>query len=148
MNASFSSPSPSSEAPFKGRWGYYPCGYETWRTIKRLRFLWFLTLRRFAAWRRWNNKQPQNRVVRRRGRVDGRRVGWETLGPRPEPALPPFMIEEQWGTRRVAHAWIDELYREARHPAPEPRPAWEPQKVAEIEELARRLEGWYAQERC
>ena|SRR5688500_9827370 len=131
--------------PFKGRWGYYPCDYETWQSIKELRFRWFLTLRRFAARRRWERKQPQNRVVRRRVRAGGKPVGWEILGPAPEPQMPAFMIEDVWGRKSIGFGWIDERYREAKHPTPEPRAAWEPRVIEEINVVLRRLEAWFSE---
>lgn len=135
------------QQPIRGRWGYYPCTYETWRTLKRLRLLWFVTVRRQAAWTRWYRKQAQNRVVRRRlCDAAGRPVGWERLGPRPEPRVPAFMIQQDWRGRSVAHEWVDALYREAHRPVPEPRPVWDEQTTANILELARKLEDWYARE--
>ena len=135
------------QQPIKGRWGYYPCTFETWRALKRVRLLWFRTVRRQAAWTRWHRKQPQNRVIRWRLRDSARRpVGWEQLGPRPEPLVPPFMVVEDWRGRFVTHEWVDALYREARRPLPEPRPVWDGQTIARIVELARKLEDWYAGE--
>ena len=138
---------PTDEAPaaFKGRWGYYPCGYDTWRVLKRLRFLWFRTVRRLAAWERWHRKQPQNRVRWRRVCSGGRPVGWEQLGPWSEPDLPPFMVEEKWGVRVMGHGWVDDLYRQARHPTPEPREVLDAARVEQIVDLHRRLEAWYAE---
>jgi hypothetical protein len=115
--------------------------------LKRLRLLWFLTVRRQAAWTRWHRKQPQNRVIWRRLRdAGGRPVGWERLGPRPEPRVPAFMIQDDWVGRLVAHGWVDSLYREARLPLPEARPVWDEQTIAGIVELARKLEEWFAAE--
>ena len=132
----------------RSRWGYHPCDQPTWLKIKRLRFLWFLTLRRMAAWRRWNNKLPQNRVIWRRiRREDGRPIGWEQVGAWPEPAVPEFMVREERGQRVLAHDWIEACYRQARRATTEPQEAWPAARLAEIGELLQRLEAWFADRR-
>jgi hypothetical protein len=142
-----SAPVRAPQEPIHGRWGYYPCNYQNWKTLKRLRFLRFVTMRRQAAWARWHRKQPQNRVIWRRLRDAARRpIGWEQLSPWPEPRVPAFMIREDRRGRSVADDWVDALYREARRPLPEPRPVWDEQTLARIVELARKLEDWYAAE--
>ena len=135
-------------AVHRSRWGYHPCDRATWLKIKRLRFLWFLTLRRLAAWRRWNNKLPQNRVIWRRiRREDGMPIGWEKIGLRPEPALPEFMVRDAWGQRVLAHDWIETCYRQAKRPTAEPQAAWPAARLVEIAELLGRLEGWFEERR-
>jgi hypothetical protein len=64
--------------------------------LKKLHRAYWQALRRYAQWRRWARKQPQNRVIRRRI-VDafGRRIGVQTLGPLPEPLLHPFFCVRQ-----------------------------------------------------
>jgi hypothetical protein len=116
--------------------------------VRRLRFLWFLTLRRLSAWRRWNNKLPQNRVIWRRiRRSDGRPVGWEKVGVRPEPAVAEFMVREEWGRRVLAHDWIEACYRQAKRPTAEPQEAWPAARLEEIDALLGRLEGWFEERR-
>lgn len=128
---------------FRSRWGFHPCDYETYQSLRRLRFLWFRTLRRLAAWHRWNRKRPHNRVLWRRVRVDGRPVGWERAAPWNEPAVPAFMVEQRWGERSLAHGWVDVLYRDAKRPSAEPREAWTVGQVAQIRALLAELEAWY-----
>jgi hypothetical protein len=135
-------PEVSNPTPHRSRWGYHPCDYATYRLIKRLHWLWFRTLRRLAAWQRWNAKLPHNRVIWRRLRAAGKPVGWEQVGPWPEPALPAFMVEDRWGKRVIAHAWIDSFYRAAHRPAPEPVESWPLAKIQEIQDLLRQLETW------
>jgi hypothetical protein len=130
----------------RSRWGFHPCDLATWRRLRRLRLLWFGSLRRLAAWQRWNHKLPHNRVIRRRVRgADGRPIGWEVMGPCREPAVPEFAVREQWGRRVIDHDWVEACYRQAKRPAPEPVEVWPAARVREIEELLRRFEDWYAQ---
>jgi hypothetical protein len=132
---------------FRSRWGYHPCDWNAWIRIKRLRFLWFLTVRRLAAWRRWNNKLPHNRVIWRRIRGDDSRpVAWEKIGALAEPRVAEFMVREEWGRRQMAHSWIEESYRQAKRPAIEPAAPWPAARLKEIDELLDRLEAWYSGE--
>jgi len=129
----------------RSRWGYHPCDLATWLRIKRLRFLWFRTVRRLAAWRRWNNKLPHNRIIwRRLRRDDGNPVGWEHAGPWTEPAVPDFMVCDQCGQRVLAHEWIEPCYRQAKWPTSDPQEPWPAERLSEIDELLDRLEAWYA----
>lgn len=46
----------------KGKYGYYPCDYNSYKLLKQL-CIWHLdALRRRAAYKRWEVKQPQNRT--------------------------------------------------------------------------------------
>jgi len=133
-----------TQSIYRSRWGYHPCDWNACIRIKRLRFLWFLTVRRLAAWRRWSNKLPHNRVVWRRIRgEDGRPIGWEKVEALAEPRVPEFMVDEARGRRAIAHAWIDACYRQAKQPAVEPVEVWPAERLKEIEELLSRLEAWY-----
>lgn len=90
----------------KGRWGFYPCSYETYRKLKELNKLYTKALHQLADWKRWYRKQPQNRVFRCPKRnEDGHVIGWNTK-PRPEPELHPlFLIKEKY----LEH-WFDGVY--------------------------------------
>lgn len=92
---------------------YYSCDYATFRKIKRLRHLLFLSIRRKAEFDRWLRKAPQNRVWRRR---PYRGAKPEVLGPRPAPVQSPltlFMSKEN--TDR-----LEENYNRARFPVAGP----------------------------
>src|SRR5262245_21923505 len=84
-------------AVHQSRWGYYPCAYETFLKLKALHARYWRALRVYAAWRRWQRKQPQNRVLREWLRdAQGRRIGHRIVGPRPEPMLDPlFCVRTQ-----------------------------------------------------
>ena len=76
---------------FESRWGFHPCDYQTFRKLKFLKKCFFQTLRDEADWERWARKDPQNRVIRRWKRSpEGRKIGFEVVGPRPEPKVCPF----------------------------------------------------------
>ena len=73
---------------FKGRWGYYPCSYETFKKIKFLNTVYLQALQMAARWRRWKRKDVKNRVVRKRIRdKDGSVIGYEPPVEWPEPAI-------------------------------------------------------------
>jgi len=84
-------------AVHQSRWGYHSCAYETFLKLKALHARYWRALRSDAAWRRWQRKAPQNRVLREWLRdPQGRRVGYRILGPRPEPVLDPlFCVRAQ-----------------------------------------------------
>src|SRR5688572_17814404 len=71
---------------FASHWGHHPCDYPTYLVLKELHQHYLEALRQRAAWERWHRKLPHNRQLRRRLRADdGNPVGWEVLGPWPEP---------------------------------------------------------------
>ncbi|MDB5292026.1 MAG: hypothetical protein JWL69_3267 [Phycisphaerales bacterium] len=73
MNVNSSAQSPQV---VRGRWGFYPCGVETYLKLKRLNALVHQSRVIAASWARWNRKQPQNRIVRQTLRdTAGRPVG-------------------------------------------------------------------------
>jgi hypothetical protein len=122
---------------FQSKWGWHPCDYETYLLLKKLHLAYWQALRRYALWRRWARKQPQNRVSRRRI-VDaaGRKIGSQVIGPLSEPALHPLFCIRQLvvhvrhghgqghrvETERVCFCdyGIPEAYRRARRPMPSP----------------------------
>lgn len=75
---------------FEGKFGFYPCDYETFKKLKELKKAYWQTVYKLGAWFRWNAKLPENRVRTRRtkdavGRVSGR----EIVGPWEEPQFCP-----------------------------------------------------------
>ena len=84
-------------AACRSRWGWHPCGYETFLLLKRLFAHWQEAQRRRAEWERWARKAPHNRLVRQPVRdVKGRIVGRVILGPWTEPPLcPVFLVKRQ-----------------------------------------------------
>lgn len=78
----------------QSRWGYHPCDYATFAALKKLHARYMKAVTGFHSWKRWDRKQPQNRIERRTIRdADGRKVGREVVGPRAEPPLCPVFVE-------------------------------------------------------
>jgi|GEM_PF-2242565 len=120
----------------QSRWGYHPCDYTTHLLLKELNQFYLGALRRFAEWKRWRRKQPQNRMLcKKRRNAWGQVIGKEILGPRPEPILSPVFTRREEVRRHrsdpgqardegprmervcLAHSDIPEVYRKARTPA-------------------------------
>ena len=73
---------------FQSRWGFHPCDYETYRRLKVLHHVYQTALGMAHTWERWNRKDPQNRVVRRRIRNEkGQAIGYELAVPLAEPRI-------------------------------------------------------------
>lgn len=114
----------------QSKWGFHPCDWETSQKLKRLSKAYQQGLRQQAAWNRWSAKLPHNRVIRRWKRNEqGQRIGYEIVGPAPEPKLNRLMtylnqnrasysISGQWGALYPID--ITAEYRKARTPAPTP----------------------------
>ena len=118
---------PTQENPkiHQGRWGYYPCSHETYLKLKRLNKHYERALHQVACWNRWNNKHPQNRVLRRWTKdAQGRKNGFEVIGPAPEPRLVEAMTEvvvrPGWKFLAMKCVDITQEYRKARYPATTP----------------------------
>ena len=111
----------------RSRWGWHPCDYQTYLLLKGLNSLCERARRQYAAWQRWRRKMPHNRVVRRKVKDDqGRAIGTEVIGPRPEPELPALFctryqaVSQGRAAEQVAFSdlGIPEAYRAARKPVP------------------------------
>jgi hypothetical protein len=98
----------------QGRWGWYPCDYDTYRKIRKLYGYYLKSLRMDAAHARWARKEPQNRVLKRKvldaqGRVCKRET---VLGEDGQPVMrpePPIMRVP------ISH-FVEEDYRNAKMP--------------------------------
>lgn len=144
---------------YQGRWGFYPCDWETYRKLKELNKALTKARHQKAAWERWNRKMPHNRVMRAKLKdSSGRTVGYAAPVPMPEPELCPLFCEKytkkvQWDRQHVYHKNgveetfvdlttlpIEQDYRLARYPAPAEE-ACSPLslKVDEINELYAKL---------
>lgn len=80
---------------FESRWGFHSCDYDTFRKLKYLKKCYHQTLHDKAVWERWERKHPDNRVIRKWHRdrdADGRKMGCEIVGPRPEPKYCPYRL--------------------------------------------------------
>ena len=87
---------------FQSRWGFHPCDYQTYRKLKVLHSVYQAALRMAHAWERWNRKDPQNRVMRRRIRNDeGQTIGYEPPVPLAEPRICPVFSQQVQERRHV-----------------------------------------------
>ena len=79
----------------KSRWGFHPCTWKTFWKLKLIHKWYWQTAHAYANWKRWQRKLPQNRIIRRWIRdTSGRRIGYEVVGPRPEPAYCPAFVDQ------------------------------------------------------
>lgn len=118
----------------KSRWGYHPCDVETYRLLKRVAFLCFLSLRRDREWERWYRKAPHNR--RRSISPHGTAKRCRAYEPVPEPA------------RSDVHgSWYQQLRRDcrtARQPAATPENVSPLQtSLEDLKALRSLLETWF-----
>lgn len=92
---------------FESRWGFHPCSKEVDRKLRKLNAAYQKALSSASAWRRWERKEPQNRILRQKiydaqGRVCGRQPVLDALGEslkQPEPKLCPVFCRKV--TRKV-----------------------------------------------
>ena len=111
---------------YQSRWGYHPCNYETFLRLKKLNGLYFKALKQQAEWHRWYRKEPQNRVIYKYKRdLQGRRIGKEIVGPRPEPNINSIFLEKkhvksrwygEYDTVYITDLPIMQMYQKARKP--------------------------------
>lgn len=123
-----------TEGVYQGRFGFYPCDYETYRKLKRLNFLLLKSRIQAAAQERWDRKQPQNRVIRYRvGKMN------PVFSERPRPRPLGIKISKN----DAAAIEID--YRNARYPKPTAENA-HPLRLnhQQIDDLLERAEQEYA----
>jgi len=76
----------STSSVHKSRWGLHPCDYTLFTKLKYLHKCYWYAIHDNARLDRWDRKEPQNRVIRRREARDLPRV---VIGPMPEPLVCP-----------------------------------------------------------
>jgi hypothetical protein len=78
----------SDTTTHKSRWGFHACSYQTYRKLRFLNFWYIESLKKAAAWERWNRKATQNRVIRKKLRdSQGNCVGYAGPVPQDEPKI-------------------------------------------------------------
>src|SRR5262249_39675058 len=124
---------------FRSRWGFHPCDYQTFRKLKFLNQVYLRAVRLAHAWKRWQRKDPHNRVRRRRIRNwQGQTIGYQPPAPLPEPRLCPVLCQKVLEQRHVEKKgnfsregfmaekvvtdghWIPAAYATARKPVADP----------------------------
>jgi hypothetical protein len=126
----------------RSRFGFHPCDYQTFRKLKTLHKRYWQTVKAFAEWKRWDRKEPQNRVIRKWNRDEKRRkIGFEIVGPRPEPKYCPFFVNRFW----TEDHGIIEAYQQARRPVKEDEVQPLNLSVEEIDRMYQEVESWFEQ---
>lgn len=116
---------------YKTKWGHVAYNYEDYLKLKKLNALYHKAFTQANQWKRWVRKAPHNRVLRRTIRDDqGRKIGSEVLGPRPEPPTSDMFSKklvtpDRMPIGRWFEGWIYtkdydivEEYRKSRRPMP------------------------------
>lgn len=155
----------------KSRFGYHCCDYETFLKLKELHKWFYEELHRWSTWRRWANKEPQNRVVRRKIKdLNGYVIGKETIGKAPEPKYCPYfhkngkpgtekriLVSYKYDreTKKTIMTWkpnihedqIISAYQIARMPKPTPKDVdpIAPSILKHLLELHSKVKEWYEQ---
>jgi hypothetical protein len=121
------------------RFGYHVCRYETYRQLKDLHRWYWLTVREFHRWWRWQRKLPHNR-----------------LGS--EPCYCPLCVEDrQWfkprrshgqdGFRRYPKMLVDRgvvaWFRAAKTPHDEPPATLDEVALQQIQKLHQAAKAWF-----
>jgi hypothetical protein len=125
---------------FPSRFGFHPCDRETFCKLKALKKYYWLTVRDFHRWWRWQRKLPQNR-----------------RGPEPEvcevfvdnnPWRRPRRVHGQDAIRRYPKTLHDRgvlaWHAAARQPQAEPPPNFDVKTLAEIDRLFTEATNWFA----
>lgn len=121
----------SEQKVYETKWGHVAYSYEDYLKLKKLNALYFKAHSQANQWERWVRKAPHNRVLRRTIRDDqGRKIGSEVLGPRPEPpTCDMFSKKLVTNDRMPIGRWFEgfictkdhdivEEYRKSRRPMP------------------------------
>lgn len=148
-------PSNTNQTAFesKSKRGYHPCDYDTFVKLKKLRSYFWRNVFKVAAWTRWNNKLPHNRVSFQWLRNEqGQKIGKKVLGPRSEPKfLALFTKPDRMSydflvlANKLNDHGIEEAYQQARMPTK--REDVKPLKLsgAQIDALLKQAEQWFAE---
>jgi hypothetical protein len=127
----------------KGKWGFYPCTYETYLKLKRIKKWYWETVYAAARYDRWHNKFPHNRK-----------------GAEP-PKYCPFVGNRVWGSRGKNdlgnHIWgkipnkIDQklldLFEQARMPVPAETDVkvFDSNQLQLIFDTYQKIENWFGE---
>ena len=136
----------------KSNWGYHPCSLATSKKLRTINRVYMKALSMDANHERWDNKQPQNRVLYRTLRDEtGQRIGRKIFLnennqpvqiPKP-PICPVFIMKSTFPPPKYKVRRINEIgetilkaSRQARKPVPTPEEVkFLPLSEQEIENL-------------
>lgn len=72
----------------KGKFGWYPCDITTYHKLKAINLAFDQAVHKMKAWERWERKDPNNRVSRKKLKDStGRVVGYGVAEPITEPDI-------------------------------------------------------------
>ena len=130
----------------KSRHGYHPCDYQTYLKLKELNKYYWITKNAYGKWRRWHNKQPQNRIRYQLIKDDlGRIIGRKVLGPIIEPKVcPHFRIGPTTNKWHIYEPNLELLYEDARTPNPEPATLFNQEQLDKIDGWFGRVSEWFS----
>lgn len=128
----------------KSRFGYHPCSYELYLKLKYIYKHYWNALSDYSNWERWNRKYPHNRVIRKRKtNAKGQKIGYEIVGPRPEPTYCPFFVKTvvKYGVSysEVSDFGFNDLFYYARRPSANPVEPFSDLVVKNIEDFHQKL---------
>lgn len=115
----------------EGKYGFYPCTWETYQKLKVINVAYNRAKHDLAIWQRWERKDPHNRVARPKVKdAEGRVVGYGKDIVLPEPEVSSVFCEatikkydkngryvkEGLPDYKLKDYRIEEDYRRARYP--------------------------------
>jgi hypothetical protein len=105
----------------QGKYGYYPCDWDTYRKLKAINFAYSKALHGKKQWERWERKDPKNRVIRVKLKNSaGQVVGYQAPIPMSEPPICPVFCKKINFDKVVISDSLYDDYRRARYPKPIP----------------------------
>lgn len=91
----------------QGKYGWYVCDYETFRMLKALKKEYYIALKQYGRWNRWNNKLPKNRLIKRYLRnSSGQKYGVEIIGPAPKPVTSKIFKNTKYVYSRLGNNYV------------------------------------------
>jgi hypothetical protein len=128
---------------YEGRWGWHPCDYQTFRKLKLLHKYYWITVRKFSNWKRWDRKDPKNRVIRQWDTDEKGRPYRKVIAEIPEPKYCPFFVYSKYGRLMLTDHKIIENYRNARYPVAKDAVKPLSLSVAQIDKMLEEVEKYF-----
>lgn len=119
----------------QGKYGWYPCDLETYHKLKAINLAYDQAIHKMKAWKRWERKDPKNRVIRRKLKDStGQVVGYGLAEPMSEPEICPVFCKKvvkkvyfdkannyhknglDWTDVELIESSVYDDYRKARYP--------------------------------
>lgn len=78
----------------KTKYGYFACDKPTYKKIRRLYYYYWQAVQQAANWNRWHAKNPNNRIIKVKEKIDGK-IKVKLVLPKPEPELVPVFTKKE-----------------------------------------------------